>query len=185
MGGKEFYLVTLLMMATWSGLSGKAVAETHLGQPIKEHVVLYADDPPTGQCGSVLKTVYRQQADGQRSQKPFFVPRGKLLVVTDTSWTAWIEGGRFVKGQVLRLLLLSQTAGQGVAMRQVYESKPVVVGIDDQVIHGGGEELTSGFPVGTSRTLCFTLASDGGFGAGLARVRRARLFGYLIDKNKT
>ena len=177
----------LLLAVTWAGPSEEAIAQSHLGQPIKEHVVLR--DGYSDLCGDFrVFGFYRVQADGRRSRKPFVVPAGKLFVLTDTIWDATVatRGATFNQGWAVRLVLWS-VLPDGTGSPEIFVSQSRLVPTEGLTNISGGDSLVSGVRVGTSRSVCakarhIQYTGNGSSLLGSARVAKATLYGYLIDK---
>src|SRR5210317_387200 len=71
---------------------------THLGQSSYQHVILETGADLATFCSNDL-SFYRVWPDGSRAAKPYMVPAGKFLMITDVVWTAVPPPTTFVQGQ--------------------------------------------------------------------------------------
>jgi hypothetical protein len=159
---------------------------SHQGQDINDHVVLrdgslsgrYADDVCTS--GSFKgKGLFRVSPDGTLESAPFTVPAGRLLVITDVEWTVsgTTLGLSLAPGATVRTRI---ALGNGLTLTPVFLSKTVQVD-SGGVYVAGSEQLTTGFVVAPSATIC---PSSVEFSSGVlisANLIEFVLRGYLIN----
>jgi hypothetical protein len=69
---------------------------THMGQAVADHVVLidgfYKGRDTCKTLSFTDRALFRVSPDGELEPKPFKVPKGRVLVVTDVEWSAFGGG---------------------------------------------------------------------------------------------
>jgi hypothetical protein len=134
---------------------------THLGQDVDDHVVLVALEHKGGSSCDTLsfkeKALFRVLPDGEVEPKPFKVPKGRFLVVTDVEWSSYggPNGTNDLKAN--RTLRLSIHIGNNKQISDnpsVFQSSLTI----DQATMGGrpgkSEYLTAGFVVAAGTRIC-------------------------------
>ena len=137
---------------------------------------------------------FQRKPDGSLSNRPFKVPAGKFFVLTDTDWTAVLQGVQtFSQGYTVAIVLESMRR-DGTQRQAPYSSQRVLVESQNLRNISGGERLTSGLRIGSGRILCANASQSiftdrigniefGGNGNPPgAHLLMANLRGYLIDK---
>jgi hypothetical protein len=169
-------------------LTGEPAAAqiSHQGQVISDHVVLRDESlsgrglpvcPPTASFKD--KALFRVFPDGTRASVPFTVPAGRLLVVTDVEWTVngLSSGPSLTAGATVRTRL---SIGSDSTFDHVFLSRTVEVGPERGYV-SGSEQLTTGFVVAPSTTICADSAEFGSNTIRSARLIELVLRGYLIN----
>ena len=157
---------------------------THLGQDIADHVTLVNELHKGGsRCNSGSwgkQALFRVLADGSLDDKPFKVPKGRVLVVTDVEWAAW-DGAL----ETNRTLVLMIHVGKQPDFRDnpgVFMSSVTVSPAEEDSLPGSGEYTTSGFLVPAGAQICPHVFQEGGTGSPVtATIRILILRGYLTD----
>jgi hypothetical protein len=159
---------------------------THLGQDVNEHVTLIAREHEGSECDTLSfknKALFRVSPDGDVDAKPFKVPKGRLLVVTDVEWSAYGGPNGTNDLDPNRTLTLTIHVGN----QQQITNNPAVFMSSltiDQAAAGGrpgkSEYMTAGFLVGTGRRICPNVSQVEPSFVATAFIDRLMLRGYLI-----
>ena len=161
---------------------------THLGQDVKDHVTLVAGEHPDDNSCDTLsfknKALFRVSSDGKVEGKPFNVPKGRLLVVTDVEWSAYGGPNGTNNLEPNRTLTLTIHVGNAAQIQDnpaVFMSSLTL----DQAAAAGrpgkSEYLTAGFLVGAGRRICPNVSQLEPQFIAIVFIDRLILRGYLID----
>jgi hypothetical protein len=154
----------------------RADGGAHMLVPPADLVTLeMAANLPSG-CGKAKLDFFRVLPDGTSDPKPFRVPAGRALVVTDVDWH-YHSGA---PGLAIVLSVLVQNLGDADKRHRAVES---VVRLGPDGVGGAGVRMTSGFVVSPAARVCVDLI-NAPTGDPL-RLSRVLLRGYLTDQPET
>jgi hypothetical protein len=161
---------------------------SHLGQSIQDHVTLVdREHPGETKCDTNSfenRAFFRVSPEGKVEAKPFSVPKGRLLVVTDVEWAAY--GGpndtvALKPDTTLRLEIHVGNAKQIIDNPTVFISSITL----DQAAAAGrpgrSEYCTAGFVVAAGRRICPNAYTADPNSGATAFIDMIILRGYLID----
>jgi hypothetical protein len=134
------------------------MANTHMGQPPKNHVTL--ESVGTGQGLDFV----RINPDGTPADEDFRPPSGKVLVVTDVDWQ--YNAGPPESRQTFRIFINDD--------RTVFESTVI---LNHQGSGGASEAMTSGFVVSSGIRITIDVSPGGGV------INHAIVRGYLCRES--
>jgi hypothetical protein len=161
---------------------------SHLGQSIQDHVTLVdREHPGETKCDTNSfenRAFFRVSPEGKVEAKPFSVPKGRLLVVTDVEWSAY--GGPndtidLKPDRTLRLTIHVGNANQISDNPVVFMSALTLDQAAAQGRPGRSEYCTAGFVVASGRRICPNVWATQPDGGWVAFIERIILRGYLID----
>jgi hypothetical protein len=173
-------VVSLWIMIMLSISAVEAVDKSHLGQKIEDHIMLTSDpfEPGEGPCGAMaLQDIafFQVFPNGTRSESPFQLASGKLLVITDVEWgvQGTLFGGDLLPGRTLRLLI-------SVGNQIVFQSALTLDADSAAGRPGKSEYLTTGFVVGPGVPMCAFASEVTKTGSITAGINLLLLRGYVI-----
>jgi hypothetical protein len=159
--------------------------------PVSEHVSLIYQGNPDTVCpfdatkGINARSFFRIWPSGARAQRPFIVPPGRDLVVTDVSWAApyFLSSTAPVVG-ASAMLKLAVHRPNGQHQIVVFESQPMAITPENASAQlGTTEYMTTGIRVGPWRVLCAAVDDQGaGFDAGTLDPAAVYLHGRLVSR---
>jgi hypothetical protein len=191
-GLTQMFKHSLVSLAFGAAMLATAQAGTHLGQAsVASHVTLIAKLIPNGSPANKCNTasfegqdLYRVYADGTTDSKPFTVPNGHYLVVTDVEWAAQggVNGmtGPLAANRSLVLEIDLRKPGFSGSGNSVYTSPGIWVypALVEGVL-GDTDHLASGFVVGPGVSICPQAYETKQLSGKAAKLFRIQLHGYL------
>jgi len=169
-----------------SGHNAQAGQDTHLGVPVKDMVTLQMRPGSPSRCFGDDIVMRRISPGLTVSGRPFEVPFGRVLIVTDVEWLAAppsTELPHTVGGGLS--LRISATAGGGVFETLFRSASIPITEANKYAYLGTSEHLTTGFVVGPGVDLCPVAQSrkspPGASRANIVDDGEVTVRGYLVD----
>lgn len=145
--------------------------ETHLGQPVVEHVQLAWAVDPASHCRSgigpeldsdrVPGSFYRLNTNGIRSRVPFVVPTAKIFVITDVFWRLTASESGSLRTESLAYARLQTRQSNGDFLGLIFYTSPVAINADnDRAGAGGHDQILGGIRVAANAVLCGMAIND-------------------------
>jgi hypothetical protein len=162
---------------------------THLNQPvITDHVMLvdHAVHGGSSICNTLSfqdRAFFQAFPDGTVGEKPFEIPEGYSLVVTDVEWAAYggpLGTNPLASGNTLRMWITLEVPGSSA---QVFMSRGVTLDTFSAAGRPGtSEQLTAGFVVNPKVTICPRASQLSPSSAASSYIDTIILRGYVIPR---
>jgi len=183
--------LTLLLMLGGAPLLTRSVLAdglplSHLGQPIQDHVTLVnAFQHPEEVCSARLlgsagfadQVLVRMSPNGTLSPDKFQVPNGRILVITDITWSTFATlGDPLIVGTTLSLGLSLVRPESSATVASADETIDTAEGRPGASVH-----LVSGVAVGPGSEICPSAVQASPQRVIAVKLARVIINGYLID----
>ncbi|MEO1080947.1 MAG: hypothetical protein AAFY29_15425 [Pseudomonadota bacterium] len=157
---------------------GSAIGK--LPYAIEDHVMLKIESSATSSC--VNDQAYRRiSLNGSLDPNEFVVPAGRVLLITDVSWSGVHGTATFVPGRVLQMLLTSRNPDGSNFVVIYYSPKIEITEANKNGRLGANENLTTGAIVGPGRIVCSAVGNQSQQSSSTNSISNSILMGYLVD----
>lgn len=160
-----------------------AAAQTHMGVASADQVMLISGgalDPEPCSLSFKGRALFQLHPDGKKDTEPFVVPEGRVLVVTEVEWGAFVDSS--LAGYTLNLSI-SLTSPENW-YHTLFKSSSVTVPYKGSIDLGTSDQLTDGFLVKDVSKMCLSTSATDGSGFVVVEISEIVLRGYLMDEGK-